>query len=90
MPNKKPISFDNGVVDEGTTNPTLTPSGTPIVINVAGDNGPPIPGANVTLICGKPPRSVRGIDQGDGTFKFEDAASASGTEECEIVVEAPG
>ena len=90
MTSKKPVSFDNGEVDEGTTNPTLTPSGPSIQINVPSEDGQPIPGANVTLICGHPPRSVHGIDQGHGTFKFEDVAPASGTEECKINVKAPG
>ena len=80
----------DGEVDEGSINPTLKRSGPSININVLGEDGMSIPGTKVTLTCGQPQRSVQGTDQGYGIFEFKDAIPARGTEECKIIVEAPG
>ena len=89
MPDKKPLSFDNGEVDEGTTNPTMTP-GSDVEVKPLDEEGNPIPGAKVTLECGVPPRTYTANDQGDGTYIFKDAVPQTGLEDCELTVEAPG
>ena len=93
MPNKKPISFDNGVVDEGTTNPTMTPA-TDVEVKPLDQDGNPIPGASVTLECGDPSRSYSGNEhpahEHPGTYIFEDAIPQTGQEDCTMTVEAPG
>ena len=90
MSEEEPISFIDGEVDEGSINPTLKRSGPSIKVNVPGEDGQSIPGTKVTLTCGQPPRSVKGTDDGFGTFEFQDAIPTEGTEECKIIVEAPG
>ena len=89
MPDKMPLSFDNGEVDEGTTNPTMTP-GTDVEVEPLDEDGKPIPGATVTLKCGDPPRTYTGREQVDGTYVFQDAVPQTGQEDCELTVEAPG
>ena len=89
MPDKKPLSFDNGEVDEGTTNPTMTP-GSDVEVNPLDEDGKPISGANVTLKCGDPQRTYSANEQGDGSYIFKDAIRAKGTEKCVLKVEKSG
>ena len=74
---------------EGNTNPVLTPA-TDVEVNPVGEDGQPITGAKVTLMCGDPPRSYNGVAGNDGTYIFKDAIPETGREDCEMTVEAPG
>lgn len=89
MPDKKPLSFDNGEVDDGTTNPTMI-RGSDVEVTPLDEDGKPLPGANVTLKCGDPPRTYTGKEQGDGSYMFKDAIRAKGSDKCVLTVEKPG
>ena len=86
---RRPIVTDGGKVIEGDLSPIITP-GTDVQVRPQDEDGKPIPGANVTLVCGKPPRSYTGNEQEDGTYTFENAVPQSGHEDCTLTVEANG
>ena len=86
---RRPIVTDDGKVIEGDLSPIIRP-GTDVQVRPQDEDGKPIPGANVTLVCGTPPRSYTGNEQEDGTYILENAVPQSGQEDCTLTVEANG
>ena len=59
-------------------------------IKPVGEDDQPVRGAIADLRCGTSEKMHHGIEQSDGTYIFEDAIPASGTEECELTVKKEG